>query len=134
MWKPNGALVAVGVVLVAGLGVLIFLHRNDLKSSQAGLMDKLSPNGAEAYRRSYINSAIASCSSGMTNSPRIAAARISADMIANYCECFAEKTVDQISPGDMIQLVLKRSPSPELNAKTQEDAKACIAQYLQHRP
>lgn len=129
MWKPNRTLVAVGAVVVGGVAILIFLHRNDLRSSQTGLMGALSPNGAEAYRRSYINSSIASCTSGISSNPAIAA-KISADTIANYCRCFAEKSVDQISAGDLFQLVVKHSPSPELNAKIQEDAKACAAQYL----
>jgi hypothetical protein len=128
VWKPNRALVAVGVVVVAGLAILIFLHRNDLRS-QAGLMGTLSPTGAESYRRSYINSSIASCSSGLSSNPAITA-KISADTIANYCRCFAEKSVDQISAGDLFQLVVKHTPSPELNAKVQEDAKACAALYL----
>ena len=132
MWRPNRTLLAIGVVIVAGVAILIFLHRNDWKTGQGGLLSALSPGGTQAYRQSYLNSSIASCSSGMASNPKIVAAKVPADTIANYCRCFAEKSVDQIAPGYMVQLALKRSVPPALNAQIQEDAKACAAQYLKH--
>ena len=131
MRKPSKTWVAIGAVIVGGIAILVFLHRNDWQPGHGGMLGSLSPNGNQTYRQSYLNASIASCTSTIASNPTIAT-KISADSIANYCRCFAEKSVDQISAGDLFQMVVKHSPSPELNAKIQDDAKACAAQYLKH--
>ena len=62
--------------------------------------------------------------------PEILMPKLSDTMAEGTLVAWKKKRGDQVSAGDLFQLVVKHTPSPELNAQIQEDAKACAAQYL----
>jgi hypothetical protein len=128
--KKNGALIAIGAIVVAaGLAALFFfLHRSD----QAGPSGD--PAAEETYRRDYIVSAIASCADSAAKNPKVAEAHYSSEMIKAYCQCFAEKSVDQLSAADMGKITANHSLPPELLPVIEEDAKACGALHLKEQP
>lgn len=130
----NGVAIAIGATVVAaGLAALLFFHHSEQSAIPA------TPSGTaastdEVYRRDYIVSAIAACADSASKNPKVAEAHYSSEMIKAYCQCFAEKSVDQLSAADMGKITANRSLPPELMPVIEEDAKTCSAMHLKQQP
>jgi len=135
MAKNNLLLIGIGIVVVIGLAVLLMPRHHDDTPAQSGLAGgqagPMSPEAKDEFRKSYLTSSAKSCADTMTKSPNLAEQKITPEMVTAYCECFAEKSVDQFSDDDIAKTSATQQIPPALMATIQDDAKSCAAQYLQ---
>ncbi len=130
--KTIAAVVAVLVVIV--IAVLLMRHHDPAETAQVGTSDIVMPDKISAADHdAYIASAIPSCKTEAAKQPNVIQQHVTDSAITDYCKCFAEKSADAMTQGELDAIASKTMP-PSFLAKVQDIAKVCIAQYLTPSP
>jgi hypothetical protein len=126
--------VAAAVIAVLAIVVLVSRHGAPQQTAQAGAADIVMPDKISAAdHEAYIASAIPSCKTEAAKQPRIIEQHVAQSAIADYCQCFAQKSADAITQDELNAIGNKTIP-PSFMVKVQDIAKTCIAQYLPPAP
>ena len=130
--KTIAAVVAVMAVIL--IVVLLTRQRGPTETAQVGTSDIVMPDKiSTADRDAYIASAIPSCKTEAAKQPNVIQQHVTDSAIADYCKCFAEKSADAITQGELDALANKTMP-PSFMTKVQDITKGCIAQYMPPAP
>lgn len=128
------AAAVIAVLAIVAIVVLISRHGQPAQTAQVGADDVGMQNPiSTADHDAYIASAMPSCRAEAAKQPRIIEQHVADSAIADYCKCFAEKSADVITQGELTAIGNKTMP-PSFMAKVQDIAKTCIAQYLPPAP
>ena len=126
--KTIAAVVAILAVIV--IVVLLTRHHGPAETAQVGTADVVMPDKiSTADHDAYIASAIPSCKTEAAKQPNVIQQHVTDDAIAGYCQCFAEKSADAMTQGELDAIAGKTMP-PSFMAKVHDIANTCIAQYL----
>lgn len=134
MSTTQKTIAAVVAVLVAVIVVFLIRHHTLTETAQIGSSGIVMPDKiSTADHDAYIASAIPSCKTEAAKQPNVIQQHVTDGAIADYCKCFAEKSADAMTQGEMDAIANKTMP-PSFMAKVQDIAKVCIAQYLTPAP
>ena len=134
MSTTQKTIAAVVAVLVAVLVVFLMRHHGPAETAQVGTSGIVMPDKiSTADHDAYIASAIPSCKTEAAKQPNIIQQHITDSAIADYCTCFANKSADAITQGELDAIANKTMP-PSFMTKVQDIAKGCVAQYLTPAP
>jgi hypothetical protein len=124
----------VTVLAVVLIVVLLTRHHGSTETTQVGTSDIVMPDKiSTADHDAYIASAIPSCKTEAAKQPNVIQQHVADSAITDYCTCFADKSADAITQGELDALANKTMP-PSFMTKVQDIAKACVAQYLTPAP
>jgi hypothetical protein len=128
MSKTLQAILAAIAAIAIVAGVVIYLSGRGAPDVTAPAAD--SGKIPDADHAAYIESAIPSCQKTAAVNPNLISANVSATAIQAYCKCFAERSADAITPGEMQYIVANKVLPDSFKMKTAEISTSCSAETL----
>jgi hypothetical protein len=128
MSKTLQAILAAIAALAIVAGVVFYLNARAAPDMTAPAAD--SGKIPDADQAAYIGSSIPSCQRTAAVNPNLTSANVSATAIQAYCKCFAERSADAITLGEMQYIVSNKVLPDSFKMKTAEIATKCSAENL----